>query len=96
MASLFMPWLLRSMRSFLFSSATLRATTWISAEASMPWTSTSLRRCSSSWTYSLRLARERLWFSRMRARFAFSYIAVSYRMRWSWPIGLLDPNRAAG
>lgn len=71
-ASFLMPLLLRSTLSFLFSSATLRATTWISAEASMPCISTSLRRCSSSWTYSLRRALERLWFSLIRARFDFS------------------------
>lgn len=72
MESFSTPFLFRSSLSFLFSSATLRATTWISAEASIPCISTSLRRCSSSWTYSLRRARDRLWFSLIRARFDFS------------------------
>lgn len=73
------PCLWSSSRSRAFSSATRRAATWTSAEASIPWCSQMRRRCSSSWRYSLLRARERLWLSRMRARFAFCLGArVSY------------------
>ena len=37
----------------------------------MPCSSHTLSRCSSSWRYSLLRARDRLWLSRIRARFAF-------------------------
>jgi hypothetical protein len=69
-----MPCFRSRVRSFLFSSATFRAANWISVDASIPCSSQTRRRCSSSWRYSFRLARERLWLSRIRARLAFSYL----------------------
>lgn len=46
-------------RSLRFSSRTRRAAVWISDEASMPTCSQLRNLASSSWRYSLRLARER-------------------------------------
>jgi hypothetical protein len=75
LSSLTFHWVNR-LRSFLFSSAALLAAVWISDEASIPWSSSCRNRVSSSWRYSFRRARERLWLSRIRARFAFSYEVI--------------------
>lgn len=48
-----------SARNLRFSSKTLRAALWISADASMPSCSYSRSLASSSWRYSFRLARDR-------------------------------------
>ena len=76
MASSPTPCLFSRARSWRFSSATRRAASWISVAASTPWSSTRRRRASRSWTYSFLRARERRWLSRMRARFALSFMGL--------------------
>ena len=70
-SSLETPFWFSRMRSFLFSSRTLRAAVCISDEASIPICSHTRHLVSSSCRYSFLRARERRWLSRILAKLAF-------------------------